>query len=299
MGTKDPVCIELAKLCSQAVDYPKNGMPVPLNRLPRPILYHRPDWKKGEDKNARDSDYYRSERAIGHLYRRANADANLLSEAERRHIKPPLLHAHPVFLALDPVITSTLRQLKVPIRGYDSSDESSNGTGIGTDPDALFRWYKSEISYVCATHALGDAGGGLRPLSEAEAVMGVILVRPGAAQRQGMRNDRMYRMRVHLLDLVYQTKGILIQAHVDERVVARDVLQLTLAQAGAALASTWAAWKRATEQLASYSRRAENMGVASDASKPGFGLNSFAFILLDVAFDCLDRIRLGLVTSEI
>lgn len=36
----------LAQLCSQAVDYPKNGVPVKFEDMPGKLFYAKPDWKK-------------------------------------------------------------------------------------------------------------------------------------------------------------------------------------------------------------------------------------------------------------
>lgn len=38
MGVHDPDCITLAELCSQAMDYSKNGVSVRTNKIPQPYL---------------------------------------------------------------------------------------------------------------------------------------------------------------------------------------------------------------------------------------------------------------------
>ena len=38
--------MKLAGMCSQAVDYPKNGVPVNIEEMPRTKLRAKPDWKK-------------------------------------------------------------------------------------------------------------------------------------------------------------------------------------------------------------------------------------------------------------
>jgi RNA-dependent RNA polymerase len=58
--------MRLAKLCSQAVDYAKNGNPVNThNSLPKPLIKFKPDWHKSEVTRARELDYYLSGRAGG------------------------------------------------------------------------------------------------------------------------------------------------------------------------------------------------------------------------------------------
>ena len=45
VGVFDPKCYELAFLHSQAVDYPKNGIPVDIHDSPRLLIRNKPDWK--------------------------------------------------------------------------------------------------------------------------------------------------------------------------------------------------------------------------------------------------------------
>ena len=45
-GTFDKDCMILAELCSQAVDYPKNGVPVDVEKVPSRLIHAKPDWKK-------------------------------------------------------------------------------------------------------------------------------------------------------------------------------------------------------------------------------------------------------------
>jgi hypothetical protein len=61
--------MKLATLCSQAVDYAKNGNPVEIHNLPKPLIKFKPDWHKSEVTGARELDYYVSERALGYMFR--------------------------------------------------------------------------------------------------------------------------------------------------------------------------------------------------------------------------------------
>jgi hypothetical protein len=69
-GIFDENCITLANLHSNAVDYPKSGQPVPLEKIPKVKTRRRPDWHAPEtiDPNA-SSRFYQSRRAIGRLFR--------------------------------------------------------------------------------------------------------------------------------------------------------------------------------------------------------------------------------------
>jgi RNA-dependent RNA polymerase len=66
-GILDKNCIELARLHSDAVDYPKSGNPIALNKIPKPLFAQRPDWNAPETGNPNSDRYYESKRAIGCL----------------------------------------------------------------------------------------------------------------------------------------------------------------------------------------------------------------------------------------
>lgn len=74
MGTRDEGCLTLAKYCSEALDYPKTGIPVDISGMPRFLIPYKPDWKSGEEMNPRRLDYYESTRAIGYLFRAITVD---------------------------------------------------------------------------------------------------------------------------------------------------------------------------------------------------------------------------------
>ncbi|CBX94732.1 hypothetical protein LEMA_P117350.1 [Plenodomus lingam JN3] len=63
-GINDPVCLELAKLHSQAVDYPKSGIPAMMDRELRPKKY--PHFM--EKKHLPSNKIYRSRKILGMLY---------------------------------------------------------------------------------------------------------------------------------------------------------------------------------------------------------------------------------------
>ncbi|GBG67850.1 hypothetical protein CBR_g971 [Chara braunii] len=65
-GVFDPLCIELAKLFSMAVDYPKTGVPAVMPREAKPTKF--PDFLEKEYKES-----YESEKILGILYRKVKA----------------------------------------------------------------------------------------------------------------------------------------------------------------------------------------------------------------------------------
>ncbi|EKM55558.1 uncharacterized protein PHACADRAFT_173705 [Phanerochaete carnosa HHB-10118-sp] len=67
-GIFDPGCLRLAYLHSLATDYPKTGLPVPLEYLPGTDMRRgRPDWSAPETEGSRR--FYQSTRYLGRLFR--------------------------------------------------------------------------------------------------------------------------------------------------------------------------------------------------------------------------------------
>ncbi|KAG0152502.1 hypothetical protein CROQUDRAFT_35271 [Cronartium quercuum f. sp. fusiforme G11] len=74
-GTKDDKCIELAALHSDAVDYPKTGVAVSIDRLPRAESRLKPDFMCPEHYARRKGDdYYESTKVLGKLFRQIPAE---------------------------------------------------------------------------------------------------------------------------------------------------------------------------------------------------------------------------------
>lgn len=65
-------CMELAKLASNAVDFPKNGTPINFTQLPRFKSKNqpRPDFLAKEGADLNSDQYYNSKKLLGQLYRR-------------------------------------------------------------------------------------------------------------------------------------------------------------------------------------------------------------------------------------
>ncbi|KAG2337745.1 hypothetical protein BDR05DRAFT_969857 [Suillus weaverae] len=67
-------CLKLAALHRQAVDDLKNGWKVDIEDIPRSLIPYKPDWHAAEVESPRPTDYYESDRALGHLYRSIQLD---------------------------------------------------------------------------------------------------------------------------------------------------------------------------------------------------------------------------------
>ncbi|KAI0672875.1 RdRP-domain-containing protein [Trametes maxima] len=250
----DRACIELAKLCSQAVDYPKNGVPVDIFDSPRLLIREKPDWKKAEDSDPRDTDYYYSSRALGVLFRSIdlnnlklpisstpvpNGDVIFATERE-----PPLSDV--ISLALRPLIE---RQLH-----YFYNDDRHVA-----EMKTLFLRYEKELRYICVTHALSDAPD-IR-LQEEEVVVGTILA---VCSQVRWRRDRIQRMKLHSLDIARDVRRRLFQP--------ADVMNPEQGELLYGLSQAWLAW---------------DFGMRN---KSVFGAQSFSLVALNVVLDTLSKL---------
>ena len=193
--------MRLAKLCSQAVDYPKNGNLVNINNgnLPKPLIKFKPDWHKTEVTGAHDLDYYISERALGHMFRNVDLlDPDKPVEglpAMCPEVSAPL--KDPISYALAPLIQRTLNS---------DTDADDDEPGENGHAEQVHAHYVREMRYICVTHTLVDQPD-VR-LEEEEVVLGTILA--DCAQSR-WRNDRTYRMRLHTEGLVDNIRARIAQ----------------------------------------------------------------------------------------
>ncbi|KZT27322.1 RdRP-domain-containing protein [Neolentinus lepideus HHB14362 ss-1] len=178
-GTLDERCIELAELCSRAVDYPKNGVPVNIDRSPRFLIPYKPDWHAAEVTAPRKTDYYESDRAVGHLYR-----AITLHDPSEMSRAPVAQADDPITSALDPLIRYHLKSYRAP----------ESGPGL---VDIAYRRHRDELRYICITHTLSNDPE-VR-LTEEEVLVTTILAK---CSQKRWRKDRINRMNVHSTTLV-------------------------------------------------------------------------------------------------
>ncbi|OSD06554.1 RdRP-domain-containing protein [Trametes coccinea BRFM310] len=254
-GTFDKDCLKLAILCSQAVDYPKNGVPVDRENLPHPLIRANPDWKKAEDNDPRPSDYYESTRALGALFR----------NIEIKPVQPPS-SSYPngtpdmPTLAL-PLSDSISRALLPAVTRYLGAEHARHGADdkavAALSP--LFRYYADELRFLCLTHALSDRTD-VR-LSEEEVAIGTILAK---CDQPRWRQNRMHRMREHAGQLVRHVKHARLRAP-----LAKDAREDELV---GALRRAWLAWD--------YGMRNQSV----------FGARSFSLIALGVVCDVLEKL---------
>jgi RNA-dependent RNA polymerase len=209
-GTKDEACIRLAKLCSQAVDYPKNGIPVDLQTdpLPSTLIRPKPDWQSAEVEMPRGTDFYESSRALGELFRAITLADTAEISTDDAIVDPS---RDPISIALEP-------RVKHQVFSDLEIQEADN---------ALFLNYTDELKYICVTHTLTNQPD-VRLLEE-EVVIGTILAK---CSQKRWRSDRIYRMQLHTSVLVQKIHGELLKN--PENASMNDL------QRGLALA--WRAW---------------------------------------------------------
>ncbi|TFK84610.1 RdRP-domain-containing protein [Polyporus arcularius HHB13444] len=258
-GVFDRDCMKLAQLCSQAVDYAKNGVPVRIDDMPTPYIRAKPDWKKKEDNDVRPGDYYESPRALGLLFR--NIDVGTLEA-------PP--SSYPNGAPLEPIWEEPLsdnisKTLKPKVRRYLERVDNDDAHLVGLE--LLFRMYARELAYVCLTHAPAE-NADVR-LSEEEVTVGAILAH---CSKKSWKKDRMHRMREHvgniIVDKVKHRHGGLgaPKSKGKSEESSREELLPVLAKA-------WAAWD--------FGMRNRNT----------FGANSFSLIGLNVVCETLERLE--------
>lgn len=186
-GTADPDCIKLAEMHSWAVDYPKNGNKVDIKDMPRSLIRFKPDWDMADEDCPRSSDYYVSERALGHLFRGIVLED--IPNAPPQH--QGKTEAHPIFTVLKPLVRRHLPGLS----------DRTRPTWI----DSLYTTYCEELTYMASTYTLSPVAGSR--LREEELVIGTIL---GKCPQRRYRSSRLYAMRESVGFLVQDVKGQLV-----------------------------------------------------------------------------------------
>lgn len=178
-GILDPDCLKLAELHSDAVDYPKSGQPVPLNKIPRLKFPRKPDWNAPETLRKENDSYYESVRAIGKLFRSIDLpaldEAERVARSQRRFMWSEDDGGAPFSAVLeyfysdewqdddDAVMTAVQERVAEFIR-IDTHDDDAVREMWG-----LYYSYASQLRAVCADHTLSHQRDSL--LTEEEAVV--------------------------------------------------------------------------------------------------------------------------------
>ena len=196
--------MRLAGLCSKAVDYEGDGVPVDIHdRLPRPLLKLKPDWDKREVPSTREQEYYESDRALGYIFRSIML-RDLSEPIDGFPTTPPGPVApleDPISRALTPLVQNTLNANTTPATIAPRPPAAKIPR-----PEEVHACYAREMRYICVTHTLVDAPE-VR-LKEEEVVLGTILA---TTTQPRWRADRAFRMRLHSGALVRDIRSQIIR----------------------------------------------------------------------------------------
>lgn len=257
----DPACIELSALHSNAVDYPKSGVPVPMNRLPKADSV-KPDWNAPETVAELDPEtHYESSRAIGKLYRAIDLPAVDTIRREQRKLRRRLKEGERWTLEellgefcrdVEPDDSETYRALSGRVAGFVALD-NDNEDMVAQIWD-LFRDYASQLQTICADHTV--SGQRNLMLTEEEAVVGTIVAK---CSQPRWRRDLMSKMREKTTSLVNGTRSALVGEEEPLSVVSVE--------------RAWVAYRIAL--------------IQDDA----FGARSFAWVALGALFDAIKAIE--------
>ncbi|KAF8893574.1 RNA dependent RNA polymerase-domain-containing protein [Infundibulicybe gibba] len=195
-GMYDEKCLELARLCSQAVDYPKQGIPVDLeaNPLPSTLIRCKPDWHAAEVAAPHQTDYYESSRALGYMYR-----AIELTNPEP--ITPTSSNSVNMNPLADPISVFLRGRVEVQLDPANPRPDGQSQNMVN-----IFRKYSDELRYICIAHALSSNPADR--LSEAEIVIGTILAK---STQKRLRSGQIYRIRLQANTLVRYIQGELLE----------------------------------------------------------------------------------------
>lgn len=214
-GIFDDDCMTLAKLHSDAVDYPKSGKPVDRSKIPGWKHRKQPDWNAPETvqpKTEEGEKYYESQQAIGRLFRAIDlpAEHNAMKGATRipsyrkNRRRGKSLHTsqqpeQTIFAEVD--IHSAVEQ---HVEQYLPGIHESIDDQLWNDAESLFLRYTTELQGICVTRTLSTARKA--HLSEEEALIGTIVMRTSQPRR---RKEMMARLRESTDTLVRGMREVL------------------------------------------------------------------------------------------
>lgn len=210
-GTLNGSCIRLAELHSDAVDYPKTGVPVNIRSVPNAPSRMKPDFMCQECEMSKEGeDYYESGKVLGRLFREIPADKIDIFIQEAIDSDIAELHRFRrtdhkfggVYSRLDSdgrmsrLLRRRIRR-KFP-EGFDHGMIlSMDDEGLKDELGRLLEWFSRELMKTCRLNSLSTAGDGLHHLTESEAFLGVIV----------MGSDRFHK-RTTLRRLLEQTSEL-------------------------------------------------------------------------------------------
>ncbi|KAF8167941.1 RNA-directed RNA polymerase 2 [Crassisporium funariophilum] len=263
----DPDCITLANLHSSAVDYPKTGQPISLNRIPKLKHRRKPDWNAPETVHANSENYYPSGSAIGRLFRAIDLPVEQPGHRPRQGRKKQR-RSGAVEGVIDRFINFNLQEARDDplfdavedvVRDFVDTDGPWPDAEINFVKNLLDR-YTSELQGICAANTLSHARTAL--LSEEEAIIGTIVQKTSQSRK---RTDMMSKLR--------ENTDLLVRA-IREELAGDDEVSDEKS-----LERAWLAWE---------------LSVAQDKT---FGAQSFGWVALGAIFEAVKQIEEGYLTK--
>ncbi|PCH36046.1 hypothetical protein WOLCODRAFT_91813 [Wolfiporia cocos MD-104 SS10] len=255
-GVFDRKCYRLAKLHSDAVDYPKSGTPVAHHLIPDQLFSAKPDWSAPETISPNAVDYYPSPRAIGHLFRaiklpvirmdkRVQEDIGLVDVLTRYRTGAEVDHGGQVYIVVKRLIAEVI----------NLPETTTVADTAITRLWELFESYASRLRTICADHTLSHSRTPM--LTEEEAVLGTIIEK--CSQPRERRN---------LISRLREQTSTLVNIAYDEL--------LHIAGSSSALSVLEQAWIAYQIALCAGDR---------------FGARSFGWVVLNLVLEKADMIR--------
>ncbi|TRM65784.1 hypothetical protein BD626DRAFT_398078, partial [Schizophyllum amplum] len=259
-------CLKLSQLHSDAVDFPKSGQPVEINKIPRLKFKAKPDWNAPETVNLDSARYYESQRAIGRLFRAielpAVRSAQQTSRAQRRNRRNRNNNRDDIAESLSGL---SINEVEDPLFEvlYDRVAEFDARVGAEATLEEvettgqLFQRYSNELRSICATNTLSQARAAM--LTEEEAIVGTIVQKTSQPRK---RKDQMAKLREKTEFLVRGIREEMAGEDDD------DIPEVALHRA-------WLAW-----QLA-YQKQKQKV----------FGAHSFGWVAMGAIFEAVKEIE--------
>ncbi|KAA1139129.1 hypothetical protein PGTUg99_036395 [Puccinia graminis f. sp. tritici] len=284
LGTLHPDCLKLAELHSKAVDYPKTGVPVSIQDLPK-VESAKPDFmcpeymlnvhKKGNER------YYESDKVLGRLFRAIPSERVEFFESGPSHGLLP-----------QSIPGRNRRQRTLEVEELDRNRKITRrlksvlqARGMPDFPDPLWRdeferlleAFGQEFSKICQQNSLNKTKSnyGVSRLSEMEAIVGVIL---SSSSDRRLKRETIVRLQDQTSELFDTLKHEIIGEvediyndeidDDDDRTIDRfslDELSLTHVPNQTLVARALAGWF-----------------VAIEADQSLFGIHSFGLVCLQI-----------------
>lgn len=250
-------CAVLAELHSWAVDFPKNGEPVPASRIRYPEARIRPDWFAPELQTGGHADYYESTSILGVLFRdiqlpridveRHRAERNSEDEATIINLTNTLDNLSLSVITLQDIVSD---KVGGQLRRFVNLTHDDETATIMLD---LFSRFATELDHLAYTYSLAIRG--TKRLSEEEILIGTIIAKTSQPQ---MRRDKISGMREATNILI---KRVLEELEGDSEASISDWAN-----------RAWTAWK------------------ISIMKQGTFGAKCFGFVTLRALFDVLNTL---------